>query len=235
MLSYFVIMLRSIYAITSSEITQETGGNSSIAGWKNYRTRNLFLQEDQSLWHAESHKEPLNGVVFFPFAFVLPKDIPSSFYAGDKECKGVISYAIEVVAERLNTFKRNERVGQVFPVVTPADDSQLLEAQKLGGGWDGAMTASSASHHIKKMFWSQFPIAEAHVGVYFAKEMVFTDLFLVTGGASGALVVPDWCANTGYCHHQNQDEANDSIGRIGRVAITKVKKASLPCTAQHRC
>jgi hypothetical protein len=205
-------------------------GNAGVSGWKTYKSRNCFLKQEQVLWQVETQKEPRDSVVSFPFNFLLPKDVISSFYVEDKECKGIISYAIEVVAERLSVFKRNERVGQVFSVVAPADELQIEEAQRLGRGWDGTMTTLSASHQIKKMFWSQFPLAEAHVGVCSFKVFALSDIFLTTGGASDAVVFPHRCADTGRRHHQNQDEANVPIRCIERVAFARCEEASISST-----
>jgi hypothetical protein len=155
----------------SREIIQSTSAIST-SNTREFTTQKVFLKEDQSLWRAEAQKELQEGVVSLPFSFVLPEGIPSSFYLTNDDCTATISYGVEVVAKRLSVFKRDHRIGQVFSVVTPADEVQLTEAQMLGQGWNGKVTTSSASHEIKKMFSSHFPIAEAQVDTCLRRYLV---------------------------------------------------------------
>ncbi|KAJ6606605.1 hypothetical protein DFH09DRAFT_897028 [Mycena vulgaris] len=138
------------------EITETTGtGNDRTSSTE--RRRIELLRADASLWTQRDGPEA--GVLNLPFQFHLPGNLPPSFHCQVVDRKGVISYAIEVVADRPGIFKFNRRIASVFSLVPPASPQDLAFQQFLQG-WSGEWKAVVHEDKIRRGIWGDYSIVK---------------------------------------------------------------------------
>jgi hypothetical protein len=98
----------------------------------------------------------------FPFEFVLPEGLPSSFETDSSIPGGTISYAIEVVADR-HGLRFDRRIARVLSVLPTAAPNEVQDAIQLHQGWQGQWTTVERAENVKKHLWSDKSRLEIHV------------------------------------------------------------------------
>ncbi|KAJ7756803.1 hypothetical protein DFH07DRAFT_885143 [Mycena maculata] len=141
------------------EITERTQTNNHQRTTTTHRRRIEVLRADTSLW-TRTGTGPPTGVLKLPFQFHLPVDIPPSFHCSAVSQKGIISYAIEVVADRPGIFKTNRRIASVFSLVPPAAPQDLLFQQLLLQGWSGDCKAVVHEDKIRRGILGDYSIVK---------------------------------------------------------------------------
>ncbi|KAJ7871521.1 hypothetical protein B0H14DRAFT_218794 [Mycena olivaceomarginata] len=147
----------SIYVeITERSSSTDSNGHSHRTS-DTQRRRIEVLRADATLWTDDG---PQTGILNLPFQFFLPVDLPPSFHCSVLDRKGVISYAIEVVADRPGIFKRNRRIASVFPVVPPAAPQDVAIQQFLLQGWSGEWKAVVHEDRIRRGIWGDYSVVK---------------------------------------------------------------------------
>jgi hypothetical protein len=109
------------------------------------------------LWsHGSAYPAPGSHVLFLPFAFALPRELPSSFHAASGLDSGAVSYSIEVVGDRPGVFRRNRRLGRVFPVLACAAPEQARARQDLLAGWAGYWHDVTVQDQVRPRPWGSY-------------------------------------------------------------------------------
>ncbi|KAJ7470385.1 hypothetical protein FB451DRAFT_1253559 [Mycena latifolia] len=148
----------SIYVeITESTTTHSANGGSQRSS-STERRRIEVLHADASLWTQGIG--PQAGILSLPFQFHLPVGLPPSFHCSVLDRKGIISYAIEVVADRPGIFKSNRRIASVFSLVPPAAPQDLGFQQFLLQGWSGEWKAVVHEDKIRRGIWGDYSIVK---------------------------------------------------------------------------
>ncbi|KAJ7273339.1 hypothetical protein C8J57DRAFT_1317592 [Mycena rebaudengoi] len=150
----------SIYA----EITENTHTTSSNNHHKQHTTterrRIEVLRADVLLWTQATTLPDYAGVLSLPFQFLLPDNLPPSFHCSVANRIGIISYAIEVVADRPGIFKFNRRIASVFSVVPAASPPDLGFKQFLLDGWSGEWKAVVHEDRIRRGIWGDYSLVK---------------------------------------------------------------------------
>lgn len=160
-----VAFLAVIYLLTLSfadiEITESTGTGDQATSSTD-RRRIEVLRADASLW-TRTATGPQTGVLDLPFQFHLPIDLPPSLHCSVVDRKGIISYAIEVVADRPGVFKSNRRIASVFSLVPAAAPQDLVFREFLQQGWTGEWKAVVHEDKIRRGIWGDYSIVKTKV------------------------------------------------------------------------
>ncbi|KAJ6547161.1 hypothetical protein B0H19DRAFT_1164253 [Mycena capillaripes] len=138
------------------EIT-ETSGSGNDRRSDTQRSRIEVLRADASLWTQDG---PQTGFLNLPFQFLLPDNLPPSFHCSVVDRKGLVSYAVEVVADRPGIFKRNRRIASVFSVVPPGAPQDLSFQRSLLQGWSGQWKAVVHEDRIRRGIWGEYSIVK---------------------------------------------------------------------------
>ncbi|KAK7023860.1 arrestin-N domain-containing protein [Favolaschia claudopus] len=117
------------------------------------RRRTEVLRADASLWTPGGSQ---NGQLILPFQFHLPPNLPPSFHCTMTDGKGIISYGIEVVADRPGIFKRNRRIASVFSVVPAANPQDLATQHLLLQGWSGQWQSIDYEQRMRRGLWGEY-------------------------------------------------------------------------------
>ncbi|KAJ7093139.1 hypothetical protein C8R44DRAFT_815672 [Mycena epipterygia] len=138
------------------EITETSNTNNQHTS-STQRRRIQLLRADATLWTQSSAQ---TGTLNLPFQFQLPFDLPPSFHSSVPDRKGIISYAIEVVADRPGIFKSNRRIAAVFSLVPPAAPQDLAFQQFLLQGWSDEWKAVVHEDKIRRGIWGDYSIVK---------------------------------------------------------------------------
>ncbi|KAI0345946.1 hypothetical protein BDW22DRAFT_1353585 [Trametopsis cervina] len=126
-----------------------------------------LIQEDVTVWHrggaAPASDTPL---VRFPFAFVLPPNLPPSCDLGSSAKKGRVGYYVEAVGKRPG-LHFNKHALAPFAVLPALDEGAQL-ADALRAGWQGPWSAVEQEKEIRRGLWGE----HAHVKIILALPTV---------------------------------------------------------------
>ncbi|KAJ7702410.1 hypothetical protein B0H17DRAFT_1044255 [Mycena rosella] len=147
----------SIYVEITKHGTSGVGENRQRRS-STERRRIEVVRADASLWTQGIGPE--TGVLSLPFQFHLPVGLPPSFHCSVTDSKGIISYAIEVVADRPGIFKVNRRIASVFSLVPPATPQDLVFQQSLLQGWSGDWKAVIHEDKVRRGIWGDYSIVK---------------------------------------------------------------------------
>ncbi|KAJ7771806.1 hypothetical protein B0H16DRAFT_1364589 [Mycena metata] len=147
------VKLRGSIYVEITESRHTSNGNRTDT----QRRRVEVLRADASLW---TQGDPQAGVVNLPFQFHLPPNLPPSFHSSVHRRKGIISYAIEIVADRPGIFKMNRRIASVFSVVPAATPQDLVYQEFLLQGWSGEWKAVVHEDKIRRGIWGDYSVVK---------------------------------------------------------------------------
>jgi hypothetical protein len=123
-----------------------------------------LVREDIVLWgQGTTYPSPGPHTLTFPFAFVLPLDLPPSFHAECGREHGTISYSVEAVGDRFGLFHRNRRLGVIFPVLPFASPLQTDARAQLLSGWAGQWHQEVAAERVRKRPWGEYGYIQAEL------------------------------------------------------------------------
>jgi hypothetical protein len=129
-----------------------------------YRDKITLLRYDQTLWTPGSvYPAPGSHNLQIPFRFLLPSNLPPSFYYSGLNRLAQISYSVEVVGHRPGFFQRRKRVGTLFPVVPAATMQQIQWRSLLLSGWAGNWRTAHINKDIRQGIWGQYSHVDVHV------------------------------------------------------------------------
>jgi hypothetical protein len=94
---------------------------------------------------------------------VLPLDLPPSFHAQWLSDYGTISYSVEAVGDRTGLFRRNRRLGVIFPVLPRASPLQTEARAQLLSGWTGPWRREVVADRVRKRAWGEHGHVEAEL------------------------------------------------------------------------
>jgi hypothetical protein len=133
---------------------------------KTLRSVEPVVSSETVLWQKDSYPEPGVHIIRCPFTFYVPTDAPGSLFLGQPSAHANVSYGLEVIARRPGTFKRNRRVGTMFPVQHLANEEQVLNAHRLRHGWEGPWKIVEKRTTIRRTFLGKYCDVQAQVSTY---------------------------------------------------------------------
>ncbi|KAF7338608.1 Arrestin-N domain-containing protein [Mycena venus] len=151
------VKLRGSIYVEITESTTHTANGSTHSSSDTQRRRIEVLRADASLWTRDG---PQMGALNLPFQFLLPLNLPPSFHCSVVDRKGVVSYAIEVVADRPGIFKRNRRIASIFSLVPAATPQDLAFQHSLLQGWSGDWKAVVYEDRIRRGIWGDYSVVK---------------------------------------------------------------------------
>ncbi|KAJ7684747.1 hypothetical protein DFH06DRAFT_17571 [Mycena polygramma] len=151
------VKLRGSEYVEITESRRSGVGNNSHSTSDTQRTRIEVLRADASLW---TQGGPQTGVLNLPFQFYLPDNLPPSFHCSVLNRKGIVSYAVEVVADRPGIFKMNRRITNLFSLVPAAAPQDIVFQQSLFQGWSGEWKAVVHEDRIRRGIWGEYSIVK---------------------------------------------------------------------------
>ena len=104
----------------------------------------------------------------YPFQFVLPSQLPPSFYHSSLHTDGVINtdgiikYFTEVIGKR-GLFRFDHYIRQVFPVVPAASPSDISNKTLLVGGWNQSWESFEIENYVRTWPWEGYSYVYAEV------------------------------------------------------------------------
>ncbi|KAJ7043292.1 hypothetical protein C8F04DRAFT_1074342 [Mycena alexandri] len=148
------VKLRGSIYVEITETRHTNNGQHRQSHTDTQRRRTEVLRADASLW---TRGGPQTGLVNLPFQFHLPANLPPSFHSSVHRRKGIISYAIEIVADR--RVKMNRRIASVFSLVPAATPQDLVYQQFLLQGWSGEWKAVVHEDKIRRG-WGDYSVVK---------------------------------------------------------------------------
>jgi hypothetical protein len=111
------------------------------------------IHRDVILWTYQGaySEAPLD----LPFSIDLPADLPPSFHARSGKNGGLMSYCLEVVAERHGMLHRDRRIAKVLTVLSRAQAEHVASADLLRQGVVKAWGSVAKTLRIRRWAWGE--------------------------------------------------------------------------------
>lgn len=140
-------------------VTQSKGRETTT-----YKETIPLVRDERVLWAQGGVFPPADShLLHLPFTFALPPSLPPSFHCTRGNSSATISYSIELVGDRPGLFKRNRRVGVLFPIVPAASLAQMSARAQLAEPWTGLSRSHVEQSQIRKYPWGGYGAAEAEL------------------------------------------------------------------------
>jgi hypothetical protein len=136
-----------------SSVTVGSGPSSTT-----YMEKIPIIDSEISLWTQESIHSSR-----YPFQFVLPSELPPSFYYSKVQSSGAIKYYVEVVGKRPGLCRFNRRIRKPFSVVPAASPNDIVNKTLLTSGWNKGWRSFTLEDRIRKWPWGGYSHIYAEV------------------------------------------------------------------------
>ena len=92
------------------------------------------------IWSSGTPPPPGTHVIRVPFSFVLPIDLPPSFFFKKGSTRGLTSYTVKLIMKRRGLLRLNKEIEVPFSVTSPSSPFDVDNKNALLSGWSGPMT-----------------------------------------------------------------------------------------------
>ena len=125
-----------------------------------------LIDSKVTLWARGSSSSAVSSGRY-PFQFVLPSQLPPSFYHSRVHLTDAsIKYFIKVIGKR-GLFRFDHYIRQVFPVVPAASPSDISNKALLVGGWNQSWESFKIENYIRTWPWESYSFVYAEVCVLY--------------------------------------------------------------------
>jgi hypothetical protein len=122
----------------------------------------FLINSSATLWtEGDDLASPDTFKRIFPFQFDLPSHLPPSFKAASARQIGDITYYIQLISVRSNTFKKTRCARKIFCVIPATTSKNVYYKSLLLDEWKHGLQSLKVENQIRRWPWEDYSHVQA--------------------------------------------------------------------------